>query len=57
MPVRVAAVTVRVADPVTEPDVAVAVQLPVLTAVAIAPALTVHTVEAFEDQVTEFVTS
>jgi len=57
IPVKVAAVTVRVADAEILPEVAVAMQVPVLTAVAIALALTEHTEDALEDQTTELVTS
>jgi hypothetical protein len=57
IPVRVAAVTVRVEEPETEPEVAVTVQPPALTAAAIALALTVHTLLGLEDHTTELVTS
>lgn len=54
---NVAGVTVRVEDPETAPELALAVQLPVPTAFTIAAALTVHTPLAFDDQATELVTS
>jgi hypothetical protein len=57
MELKVAGVTVRLAEPEIAPEVAVAVQAPALTPLTIAVALTVQTLFAFEDQVTEFVTS
>jgi hypothetical protein len=56
IPVSVAAVIVKLAEAVTLPEVAVILQLPVLTAVARAAALTVQTEEAVEAHVMEFVT-
>lgn len=54
---NVGAVTVRTVDPLTEPEVAVIVDVPTETAVAIPAELIVATLVAEEVQVTELVMS
>lgn len=57
MPVSVAAVTVNDAEPETDPEVAEAIHVPMLTAFARAVAPTEQMEDEFDDQVTELLTS